>query len=76
MKNAFGMLPLYVRVCALCVGVPLVFLGCMLTASDLNEMIRLHSLSGTQDFDFIIGPIFALVGISFLWPVRPFRTHH
>jgi len=75
MKSTFNTLPLYVKLSALFVGVPLVVLGCTLMVSDLNEMIRLHSFSGADAFSLVVGPAFALVGISFLWPMRPMRTH-
>jgi hypothetical protein len=74
MKNAFGTLPLYVKICALCVGGPLLMFGCTLVVADLNEVIRLHSFSATEHVGLAIGPIFTLVGISFLWPLRPFQT--
>jgi hypothetical protein len=75
MKSTIIALPLYVKLSALLVGVPMVMLGCTLIVSDLNEMIRVQSISGFDFSNLVIGPLFAVVGISFLWPMRPFRTH-
>jgi hypothetical protein len=73
MRSHFETLPVLIKLSALSVGTPLVLLGLVLIASDMAQIIRLHSFSAAPHFGLAIGPIFALVGASFLWPLRSFH---
>jgi hypothetical protein len=42
--------------------------------SDMAQIIRLHSFSASPHFGLELGPVFAAVGLSFLWPLRPFES--
>ena len=73
MRSHFETLPVLIKLSALSVGTPLVLLGAVLIASDMAQIIRLHSFSAAPHFGLAMGPVFALVGASFLWPLRPFH---
>lgn len=71
MKVHFETLPVVCKLSALSIGVPLVLLGLTLVSSDIGEIARRHSFLAAPHFGLALGPVFALVGASFLWPLRP-----
>jgi len=73
MISQFGTLPVVIKLSALSLGTPLLLLGLILIASDLAEILRSHSLTAAPHVGLALGPVFALVGLSFLWPLRPIR---
>ena len=77
MTNGFAGLPMMVKVSALCMGAPLVLTGVMMmlgdVAKDLTSISRSHVLVAGPHFGLAMGFVFAVVGGSFLWPLRPFH---
>jgi len=71
MRHYFGKLPVVLRISALLVGAPLVIFGVGSMLSDLAQAIRLRSFAAAPHFGLELGPVFAVVGLSFLWPLRP-----
>jgi hypothetical protein len=69
MRRAFEALPVAIKVSALSFGAPLVLLGLALVLSDLNAIVKSHSILGVTHVGLALGPVFALVGLSFLWPL-------
>ncbi len=74
MTRRFGRLPVVLKLSALSVGAPLVIVGFGSMLSDMAQIIRLHSFSASPHFGLELGPVFAAVGLSFLWPLRPFES--
>jgi hypothetical protein len=64
-----------VKISALSLGTPLLLVGLILAMSDLELIVKQHSLSATGGYGLVSGPIFAVVGLSFLWPLLPFTNH-
>jgi hypothetical protein len=75
MNKGLGPLPVMVKLSALSLGTPLVLMGLVLMMSDLEIIVKQHSLSAAGGYGLVSGPIFAVVGLSFLWPLRPFTNH-
>lgn len=73
-RSFFGRLTVATKISAFSVGVPLFVMGLVLMMSDLAETLRLHSVLAAPQGDLAIGAAFAVVGLSFLWPMR--RGHH
>jgi hypothetical protein len=71
MTHHFGKLPVVLKISALLVGAPLVILGVGSMMSDMAQVVRLRSFTAAPHFGLELGPVFALVGLSFLWPLRP-----
>jgi hypothetical protein len=71
MSRHFGKLPVVLKISALSVGAPLVILGISSVISDLAQIVRLHSFTAAPHYGLELGPVFAAVGLSFLWPLRP-----
>jgi hypothetical protein len=67
----FGKLPVVLKISALSVGAPLVVFGIGSMLSDMAQIVRLHSFTAAPHFGLELGPVFAVVGLSFLWPLRP-----
>ncbi len=74
MTRHFGRLPVVLKISALSVGAPLVILGIVSMVSDLAQIARLHSFTASPHFGLELGPVFAAVGLSFLWPLRPIES--
>jgi len=51
-----------------------VILGIVSMVSDLAQIVRLHSFTASPHFGLELGPVFAAVGLSFLWPLRPIES--
>jgi hypothetical protein len=75
MTNSFGALPVVLKISALSVGAFLVLLGVSSIVSDMAQIVRLHSFTAAPHFGLEVGPVFAVVGMSFLWPLRPLSGH-
>ena len=75
MKRRFAALPLLTQISALIIGFPLVALGLMQTIMNVAAIIRLHSVVGAPHDGLAVGPLFAMVGASFLWPLFSFGPH-
>ena len=71
MTRTFGKLPVVLKISALSVGTPLVILGLGSMVTDFAEILRLRSFTASPHFGLELGPVFAVVGLSFLWPLRP-----
>lgn len=74
MTHGFATLPVLLKLSALSVGSPLVLFGIGSMVTDLVEIVRTHSLTASPHVGLELGPVFAVVGLSFLWPLRPFET--
>ncbi len=74
MTRKIGKLPVVLKISALSVGSPLVVLGMGSIFSDLAEILRVHSFTAAPHFGLELGPVFAVVGLSFLWPLRPIES--
>lgn len=72
MKQFLNGLPVVVKISALTVGMPLVVMGLVLMVSDLSETIRLGSVLAMPHLELLVGAAFAVVGLSFLWPLRAY----
>ncbi len=75
MKRHIEKLPAMIKLSAVLFGCPLVLLGFTLMMTDIAQMIRLHSLATAAFSGLAIGPVFVLLGASFLWPILH-RGHH
>ncbi len=77
MTNGFALLPLVTKACAFCAGAPLLYLGVTMMGSnlmrDISALTHAQGLAAASQTGLALGPVFALVGISFLWPLRPFQ---
>jgi hypothetical protein len=73
MTRLFGTLPVVLKISALSVGLPLVMFGIGSMMSDLAQIVRLRSFTAGPHFGLELGPVFAVVGLSFLWPLRSFH---
>ncbi len=72
MRRYFGKLPVVLKIAALSVGAPLLLLGVGSMVSDVFQIIRMQSFIAAPHSGLEFGPVFASVGLSFLWPLRPF----
>jgi len=63
------------KLSALSLGTPLLFMGLVLMMSDVEVILRQHSMSAAGGYGLLSGSVFAVVGLSFLWPLRPFTNH-
>ncbi len=73
MSNYSAKTPITTRIFALCMGAPLVLVGLTMMLGDLLEDVGQisisHDLAAGPHFGLALGPIFAFVGASFLWPL-------
>ena len=78
MTNGIALLPLVTKAFAFCAGAPLLYLGVTMMGADLMQDISVlthaHGLTAMSQTGLALGPVFVLVGISFLWPLRPFQA--
>jgi hypothetical protein len=40
----------------------------------MEQILRLRSFTASPHFGLELGPVFAVVGLSFLWPLRPIES--
>ncbi len=52
---------------------PLLVYGVVLTAAEVLAIVQARTLYAGPHLGLAVGPVFALVGASFLWPLRPFH---
>ncbi len=78
MPHLHGRLPVVWSISALSLGAPLVVVGVASMLSDLAEILQIRGLAATQHFGLGLGlgPMFAVVGLSFLWPLRLSYSNH
>jgi hypothetical protein len=53
----------------------MILLGFSSMLSDLAEIVRRHSFTAAPHLGLEVGPVFVVVGLSFLWPLRPLNGH-
>jgi hypothetical protein len=73
MRSGFARLPLLLTISALTLGMPLLLYGLVLTATEVLAIIEARTLYAGPHLGLAVGPVFMLVGISFLWPLRPYQ---
>jgi hypothetical protein len=69
MRTTVHGFPILMKISAISIGVPLIVFGIVLMAVDVLGQLRILSSSVAPLSGFAIGPIFALVGASFLYPL-------
>ena len=74
MRNHSGC-PILVKISALSFGAPLVLLGLALVALDLLGLLRVLNSPVAPLSGLALGPVFAVVGASFLYPLLASGSH-